>query len=449
MNNTYLDSVPIKLINIAGRARKNYNREAMEQLKTVLGSDGSGLVHPISLLKYPETFSGYDYFLIAGGRRLRAFQELGLTEIPAVITTEDLDGHTIKLRELSENIHREPFTWDEEVRLKAQIHELYILKHGKKTSTSPDAAGHSIADTAALFGETQQNMRSDLNLAKLLDAKPDLATKFENKTQAKRRVKLAAHRIEIEETIQKKQISGKLDDRSKILAKSYIVGDFFKEAKKFENETFHLINHDIDYPIDIRDEGSLHSKFNAEKASGTYRSIDRKDYPDFMRASIKESYRILKKSGWLIIWFGLEYYQFIKETLLENKFKVNHSLGFWHKNIATTRNPDLFFGRSLEPFFYARKGGATIIRPHADMFSYNAVGQNDKIHPFEKPLLLNKDILQTFAITGATVLDAFAGSGNFMLAAANCSMQPIGIDLSQEYKDRFDLKALAKPYGEY
>lgn len=447
MSNTNFELVEIKTINTGSRFRKHFDRDKLNELK--LSIETSGLLQPIVLMKYPERFDRYDYFLIAGERRLRACQELGHTTIPAVYTTERLDGHSIRLNELTENLQREPFTWSEEVRLKAEVHRLYIEKHGEKTSTHPKASGHSKADTAKLFHETAQNMRSDLELAMLLEKNPEIAKKFATKTEAKRRIKLAKKRIELEETVKKKKDDEKIDKKADALSKAYINGDFFEVSKKMQDGLFHLINHDIDYPIDIRDEGALHTKFNKDKKSGAYKGISKDKYPELMQSSIKECYRLLRPNGWLIVWFGFEYYEFIKQSLLDTGFLVNHSLGFWHKNISITRNPDYFLGRSLEPFFYARKGKATILKIHADTYNYNAVAPDQRSHPFEKSIPLCAEILRTFTIPGATILDAFAGSGNMLLAAANTQRDAFGIELSEKYKKTFDLRVHAKPYGEY
>lgn len=442
-----VEEIEIKKINTAGRGRQNFDPT---KLKILIESiTETGLLHPIVVMQYEETYSGYDYYLIAGERRIRAFKELGRTTIPASVFKEgDLDSYDMKLSELMENVAREAFTWDEEVALKARIHDLHVRKYGLKTSTLPGAPGHSVPATAALFNESAENTRRDLRLAKLLELKPELRDKFKNKTEAFRKIKLAEKRIELEATIDTKKQEGSIDERAIQLANSYVVKDFFKAAEKIDNETFHLINIDIDYPMDIRDEDSLHVLLNDDVAKGKYHKISREDYAILMPRAISEAYRLLKPNGWAIIWFGFEYYEWLRQTLLDNKFFVNFSIGLW-VNSPSTRNPDIFLGRSIEPFFYARKGQATLQRPRGDLFLYHKAAPHQRAHPFEKPVPLCSDILTTFTIPGASVLDCFAGSGNMMKAAVNSGMFPIGFDLSEAYKERFAVDVQVQKYGHY
>ncbi|TKJ38464.1 hypothetical protein CEE36_10690 [candidate division TA06 bacterium B3_TA06] len=77
--------------------------------------DDIGLLQPI--LVYRE---GKKYKLIIGQRRYRAFKELGIKEIPALITTVD-DEREAVIKSLSENIHRLPLNYRDKMRLSGAL----------------------------------------------------------------------------------------------------------------------------------------------------------------------------------------------------------------------------------------------------------------------------------------------------------------------------------------
>ena len=80
--------------------RKDFNVEAMEELKKSILSNG--LIQPITVRRTPD----HKYQLISGERRLNAFREIGYKEIPAYIIQIDSDELMLALA-LIENIQRE------------------------------------------------------------------------------------------------------------------------------------------------------------------------------------------------------------------------------------------------------------------------------------------------------------------------------------------------------
>lgn len=80
--------------------RTEFNREAMEELKNSILSNG--LIQPITVRRTPD----HKYQLISGERRLKAFKEIGYKDIPAYIIKIDADELLLALA-LIENIQRE------------------------------------------------------------------------------------------------------------------------------------------------------------------------------------------------------------------------------------------------------------------------------------------------------------------------------------------------------
>jgi ParB family chromosome partitioning protein len=99
-----------------------------------------GLLHPIVINQNQE--------LICGLRRIEAFKELGRTEIPAHIVNmeEILKG------EISENVQRKDFSWEEIIEIKKTI-EPEIRKEAEKEcmQENPQQILLRVPTTIALF----------------------------------------------------------------------------------------------------------------------------------------------------------------------------------------------------------------------------------------------------------------------------------------------------------
>lgn len=105
-------SFPVSSITIAtDRQRKELTgiNELAESIRSI------GLIHPIVVTP--------DGVLVAGERRLRAHQELGLTHISVQFTT-DIPREELEAIELEENVKRKALNWKEEVFAVARLHEL-------------------------------------------------------------------------------------------------------------------------------------------------------------------------------------------------------------------------------------------------------------------------------------------------------------------------------------
>lgn len=114
--------------------RKNFNAEAMEELKSSIQENG--LIQPITVRKIDN---GYE--LIAGERRFRACLELGFDQVPAHVLSVSSDVTMMELA-LIENVQREdlnPIEESEGYYVLASTfdmsHEEIAKKVGKKRSS--------------------------------------------------------------------------------------------------------------------------------------------------------------------------------------------------------------------------------------------------------------------------------------------------------------------------
>ena len=84
-----------------------------------------------------------------------------------------------------------------------------------------------------------------------------------------------------------------------------------------------------------------------------------------------------------------------------------------------------------------------------NVFDYNEINPESKVHPTERPIELMMDILYTFCSEGSSVLVPFLGSGNTLLAAANMGMHSLGYDINESYRNSFILKVMKSEVGDF
>lgn len=430
--------IDIKSINPGLRGRKKMGN--IEELQVSIRE--KGLIHPIAVMSYTKEMAkdmGYAYFLLAGGRRMQALKNLKEERVQARIYPPDLNSFEITSIELEENLKRDALTDGERLSMLKKVNDHWIALYGKKTSTGEGAVGHSQADTAIRLGISKSKLSEDLQLAEYIDLVPEL--KDMERKEIKKTIEMMKKKLKMEKQVaeikKEREEEGK-EDILLPLENSFIIGSFYERGSEIPNNSINLVDLDIDYPMEI-DDNIQHTNVQGEKNTGVYKGISKKEYPTMMKLAMRESYRMLNSHGWCIIWFGREYFKDIQTWGEEIGFKTSWYTGRWCKGAGHghTRNPKFFLNHSIEEFFYFRKGSATIDTPHADVFEHPPTPSSIRNHPFEKPVNLMYEILQTFIHPGSRVVVPFAGSGNTLKAGWKYKCKSVGFELGQEYKDRF------------
>lgn len=436
--------------------------DADERFRTDLGDIAeladnikqNGLLHPIVVLDKSKSDDESiktggspekQFMLIAGGRRLAAYIHMQADVIPAHVFNRQLDEYELRLLELEENLKRKDFTWQEQTKLKKQIHDLYVAKFGKKTSTAPDAPGHSIKDTARILNDTTVHM--DIQLAEAMLEIPSLE-EAKTKDEARKKlqqIKADLAKQELARRIEQRGAKTPLEHQRKALIDKYIIGDFFEASRHVPNGVADLIEIDPPYGIDLK---------NVKKDDSTkldnYNEVDAEVYEEFIQKTVSRAWELLKPNGWLIFWFAPEpWFETVYQTIKAQGFKAHRMVGIWEKAIGQTTAPNYNLGNAYEMFFYARKGDAQLAKPgKANVFMHTPVSPDKKIHPTERPIPLIQNIISTF-IHGGRVIVPFAGSGNTLLACNNLGIDAIGFDLTSAYKDGYIIKVNDGTLGDF
>ena len=439
MNLGKLESIPISQIELGNRRREDYGN--VDELAASIKE--RGLICPIAI----QSDNGKPPFkLCAGGRRLLACTLLEMKEISCRIYDQPLSLLELKAIELFENLDRKDLSFKEECDLKRDIHNLMTEIHGEKTSTSLDAPGWSMRDTAKFLNRSSGGVSDDIKLSTVMEAAPQLGLdKCKNKSEAMKLISRA------EETLIRTELAKRAEKQlggsSQKLADAYIVGDFFKKIMEVPSNCIDLIETDPPYAIDLPSikKSSLSYKANYGES---YNEIGAESYPSFIGDVLKECYRVMNNHSWLILWYAREpWSEVMYQLLVKIGFKTRRLGGIWKKGTSPGQcmQPSMYLGASCEDFYYARKGDANIAKQgRSAIFDFDPIPPTQKIHPTERPVELMEEILRTFTWEGSRVLVPFAGSGNTLIAAANNKMLPVGFDLSQEYKDAYATRLLKK-----
>lgn len=107
------------------------------------------------------------------------------------------------------------------------------------------------------------------------------------------------------------------------------------------------------------------------------------------------------------------------------------------KNFAQIRPTDIW--HSWDPVVFwnngEKRGERTPNAPNRDYFVGNVAGVfGERIdHPSPKPTDTMKHIVSLAVPQGGTVIDPFAGSGTTLLAAKECGVKAIGVEIEERY----------------
>lgn len=433
--------VPLSQIEVGPRFRKDYGD--IDQLSYSIKS--KGLLNPLTIgvaskMKFPLETT-LPFVLLAGGRRLRAVTKLGWSKVPVRILDQPLTELDLRAVELAENFDRKNLDYAEEVALMRQINTLQMEIHGKKISTTPGAPGWSQADTARLLGTSVASVARDVKLATAIEKFPDLELdKCKTKSEALRRMKAVS--TILDSHLQAEVYAAKAKDSPLFqrLSEAYQVGDCLEAFATFSDSSLDFIEIDPPYSID------LHAKKGVSCLG--YTEIESSEYLAFLRKVFLESYRTLKEGRWLVCWFAQEpWFEKIYLLLCDSGFILDRKVAIWTKSSLEgpgqnqTSQPETSLSSAYEPFFYARKGKATLSKPgRSNDFRFERVLPSLKYHPTQRPLPLMEEIYSTFSRGGHTGFIPFLGSGVGLLAGHHLNMFLTGTDLSSQYKAGYILE---------
>jgi site-specific DNA-methyltransferase (adenine-specific) len=139
---------------------------------------------------------------------------------------------------------------------------------------------------------------------------------------------------------------------------------------------------------------------------------------DALSNTIQEYYRVLRKGGYVIIFYDLWKIQELSQLLTDAGFKQLRFIEWIKTNPVPINSKVNYLTNSREVAICAVKGGKPTFNNQYDngVYSYPIYHSKDRFHPTQKPPELFKELILKHTNKGDVVLDTFLGSGTTAVA---------------------------------
>ena len=421
-------SYPIASILIApDRQRKELTgiSELAESIRSI------GLIHPIVIT--PEGT------LVAGERRLRAHQEIGLTHILVQFTTE-LPREELEAIELEENVKRKALNWKEEVQAVARLHELKMAGDTEWTQQA----------TARLLSVSDSTITQYLLVDSFMKAGEPLVLEADNYSTARNICFRKLQRAEVEEEnaveeaikqvfktpLSVNPISVKKDVKEPELPivdsqppVPYINADFREWATQpWSGPKFNFIHCDFPYGIN-------YDKHNGGATGLLGKYADTPElYLECLRALKSCMEDRVAESAHIMFWLSARH-EIIHQSRLaleDMGWKLNPVPLIWHRSDNSGILPDPQRGprQVYEVCLIGSRGDRKIVQAVSNLFAHP---KTKDVHASEKPRAMLQHFFRMFVDESTVMLDPTMGSGNSILAAEESEPKfVLGIEALEE-----------------
>lgn len=421
-------------IYVGKRRRKDYGD--MEDLKKDMQENGQitaiTVCPPTEEDRQDSDYKGENWSLVAGGRRFRAALELGWTTIRA-IDRESMDELTRRVLELAENLKRKDMSFVEIAQAKMEMFQLRKEQNPEITQ----------AEVAKEIGETPANFSRDINVAQVLEQRPELK-QASSKKAVLRQAKMADH-------FEARKVRDEVTGHSYMtdLAQRMVTGDMRQWLRTLPEGFADLCIPDFPYGIDEFSQGQKSlsglagiSHFDDSDAAAKDLFVD----------AVPQLIRITKKTGWIMCFMSELNYEYLRE-LFENcctvhfdycgsdarlpqrpecKYhKCEEPRWFWYRPNSQNnpRYPELHAKNMIEHILVYNRGEGKLLRPCDNVLVYDAE-YGDRIHATQKPIEMLKDLISRVTLPGETVVDPCFGSGAHLAAGAALARDIWGCELN-------------------
>ncbi len=376
--------------------------------------------------------------LIAGHRRLEACREL--EQYVDVIFWHDLTEFERARIELDENIRRKQLSWHERDAAEKRI----VLIAADQ--------GMSLRAVASSMESSAGGLSDRVAMADAVEVFPQLK-ECKSRHEAAKTLKNLMHQELIDEQMrrEREKADGEIKKADEldltIFETKMLSGTFGEDSKAFPEGSVDIVVFDPPFGIELQDvKQKDYSDTASQQTEGIYKD-SREAFAELFPVWLAEIHRLMATNSHLWVFFGVEWYSFIAQSLDNLNFKYDKIPYIWFKQGSSgqTNNPNYYAGRVYETFMFAWKGEQTLARRGLpNVIEAPVIPSSEKIHETEKPLLLLDNILRRSYWPGACVLDPMFGSGSTFRALMGLGTTKFfGWELSKEKRDRSLLKALA------
>jgi site-specific DNA-methyltransferase (adenine-specific) len=350
--------------------------------------------------------------LLDGFRRLTAAQLNGWTEIEAVQQSNVTELLAREI-ELETNLQRQQFTWLERDTAIVEIDRLRRLKDPNWTNSLTAALVGGATDKASV-----SRAKKRVEAIKLF---PEIAN-AENPGQALRWAEQKSKQV-----LRVQDVKDNPTDYQEIEEKIWL-GDSVEVIKQIPNHSFHAIITDPPFGVDY-----------GERIAGTVGEMsaytdDKQRYTQLLTMA-PDLYRVLKPNGWLIWFFGMSWYAYVKPLFRDVGFAVDEIPVMWDRSAGRTftNQPSYLYPKGYDVALSCRKGEAVFAqRPESNVIKVPPVSTEEREALVERPVELYQKLIQYHTIPGEIVADFFVGSGSCLAAAASLHRDYFGVELDPE-----------------
>ena len=402
------------------------------------------------------------YLLIHGGRRYRAMELLGITElhfgmvgIPGygafTLVPSENTGADDLMAELTENLHRHALDWRDQMSLlvrgyrhekrqaNLQGEDLYMSTYGAMVGLPKcdinaavqihdDVVAHpeTYKDCTSIQHAYQKVFLANLRSVEALMAKAVTASKPTD--------------IPGSPSVADNPSPGQPEPVTVDLSSRFRLGNSIDWLESTRPSFDHIIC-DPDYAID--------SDVLNSRPNGAVGNIDSGIVQDTQEESMAHlyrfvplAYRSINPGGFLVIWCDFSHFMTLLDLATSVGFQCQRWPLIWQKtgpngwaNGAPTKN----FPKSYETALVCRKDSSScLLRPQ---LSSLVSAPNEKVkellgHPFAKPYEVWSFLFSAICHPGQTVFDPFMGSGSSTVAAIRFGLSPSGMELQPQHFNR-------------
>ncbi len=221
------------------------------------------------------------------------------------------------------------------------------------------------------------------------------------------------------------------------------LGDCIKKLEDIQSATINLILTDPPYNLGLFMKGrdtNLGALRENHFVAADWDSDEQADWELHMADFFKESARVLKKGGAMVVFMAVIKVETLIRIAQENGFYYK-TTGVWHKTNPMPRNMNLHFINSTESWVYFVHGSKTgtfnndgkVVHDYIELSVIGSAEKKHGKHPTQKPVKLMEHFVQLLSNEGDMILDPFMGSGSTGVAALNLGRQFYGIELNEQY----------------
>lgn len=475
----------------ARNAKKYGNLDGLVDSLTRLGS-----LHPLVLSRRLDN-TGYD--LIAGGRRFKALQKMGVTELYhgsvlrpgryGFLFEDEVPKHTRLEAELDENLYRLDMDWIDSVLLIDDTHQAKKAINNKwgyeqTAAMLGDGYGKSTVGNAVLVAKYLRKGDKDMLACESMSAAlclmlkraddaalaelqrralptPDTATpsgySFLDQINISLGPKIefpkggepiAASTVSTNTTTEATATAAVTVQSTTAapvdipLSRMFVLGDSLlgdsPVMASLPDATFHHIVTDIPYGIDM-DNLSVSNKESVSAEHEVEANID------LMPKFLSEAYRLVRPGGFCVFFYDLDHHEKLQTWARAAGWKVQRWPFIAVKTSSCSNQAAQYnLTKNYEVAMFLRHDESSVLR-HDPKFALNnsswkaydfASERKLYSNPFAKPFELWKDIFDMVAFPGQNFYDPFAGECSSLRAAANCGITPFGSEVSPIHYNR-------------